>query len=105
MDQDIPVQRIGVDEYTRLTDALSPLAEEMLGAEAIVLPSGGADMLIDLLTCIRCGTVVCPRHDRQVRQRGQEDMVKVPLSAHEWTPFFPKRIIDMVASKLQVVVD
>ena len=106
MDKNLrPLQKIDVDKYAMLRGTLDE-AEALLppGASVLILPGGGADELIDILTCRKCGRLVCPPHDRNVRRRRSESMIKVPMDEKRFTPFFPERIALELAERLQLVV-
>ena len=92
--------RISIDEYARLHDIAGSALPD--GMDLLVLPGGAVDKLVERLKCRKCGRVVCPVHDKTVRQKRGETMIKVPLSENEWTPFFPERVAQEFADGLEV---
>ena len=102
-------QRISVEDYAELSGVVAEinesLQEEFGDGDVMVLPGGGADRLIEMLTCYKCGKVVCPRHNRGLRPRRNDIMMKVPLDEENWTPYFPRRIAERLARELKVVVE
>ena len=96
-------QRINVEDYAELKSIVDASLAPM-GAGSLILPNGGADRLIERLTCQKCGRLVCPVHDRSMRQKHREPLIKVPLDETRWTPFFPERIAQEVSDGLLLTV-
>ena len=95
---------VHIDEYTELRHVLDKAEEKLYGADIMILPEGGSDLLIERLKCKRCGRFVCPPHDREVRQKRRESMVRVPMNDEQWSPYFPRRVALAIANELKVVV-
>ena len=92
--------RISVDEYARLHDIASEALPD--GMDVLVLPGGAADKLVERLKCRKCRRVVCQAHDKAMRPKRGEALIKVPLNEREWTPFFPERVAREFADGLEV---
>ena len=92
-------------EYERLQTALDGWRDnaDLPGADAIILPGGGADLLYAYLDCSKCGVFVCYKHNPELRPAPDEAAVLLPHP--RWDRLsrrVPERIIRQFSDRLTV---
>ena len=92
-------------EYDRLQTALDEWREntDLPGADAIVLPGGGADLLYAYLDCVTCGVFVCYRHNPELKPAPDEQSVQIIHPRWDrLSRAVPTRIIKQFSDRLTV---
>ena len=105
MIEEIPNGRISAERYAHLKDAIG-----QSGADAIILPGGGAEALERYLTCDygngwQCGKFVCYKHNPDLCPDDGEPTVKIPSPhGNHWSNEIPQRIIQRFTDQLELTV-
>lgn len=91
---EIPKGRMPAEHYAELKAAIAKS-----GADAVILPGGGAEALFEYLTCKhggkgwKCGKFVCYKHNDELRPVDGEDCARLPAPNNKWSNPIPERVL------------